>query len=234
MGWKSLIFANPDGDKGKKKEKESTEGAQNSFKSKFPSSGPIQETKTVTPAPAVQTAPAITPNNPACAPHLDKIMNMYEKGFEGLNLEGFDFFEFFKMVVEGGVDNPAMYNMAFTAAKSMGSTKESLLEQSNFYITEIQKVHNNYVAAGDKKRQEAITSKTTEETSLKTELIGIDTELERLTDLKKQKETALRDIDKKYEPTITEVECKLMANDMAMEGIVGSIQKVVTGINNNI
>lgn len=225
MGWKDLIFASPEGS-GKKEKKESTEGAQNSFKSKFPSSSPIKETKTVT--------TAITPANPACAPHLDKIMNMYEKGFEGLNMEGFDFYEFFKMVVEGGVNNPAMYTMAFTAAKSMGSTKESLLEQSNYYITEIQKVHGNYVAAGDKKRQEAISSKTTEETSLKTELIGIDSELERLTALKQQKEAELRDIDNKYEPTITEVECKLMANDMAMEGIVGSIQKVVTGINNNI
>jgi len=233
MSWKSLIFAGHNKDDDKKK-KEPTDNAQTSFKSKFPSNGPITETKTETPAVVTKTAPAITPSNPACAPHLDKIMSMYEKGFEGLNMEGFDFYEFFKMVVEGGVDNPQMYGMAFTAAKSMGSTKQSLLDQSNYYITEIRKVHNNYVMAGDKKRQEAITSKTTEETSLKTELIGIDSELERLNDLKKQKEAALKDIDNKYEPTITEVECKLMANDMAMEGIVGSIQKVVNGITNNI
>ena len=232
MGWKSLIFAGQE-DEGKEK-KETTENVQSSFTSKFPSSGPVATTKTVTPVAPVKTEKAITPDNPMCAPHLDKIMTMYENGFESLNIEGFDFFEYFKMVVEGGVQNAQMYGMAFTAAKSMGSTKQSLIDQSNYYITEIQKVHTNYVAAGNKKRHEAITSKTTEETSLKTELLGIDSDLERLTELKKQKESALRDIDNKYEPQITEVECKLMANDIAKERIIGSIMTVVDGINKNI
>lgn len=233
INWKGLIFADSSGEGESEKKITNLDEVQTSFKNKFPSTGPIQE-NIATVAPVVKTKQTITPNNPSCAPHLEKIMAMYEGGFENLNMEGFDFFEYFKMVIEGGVNESKTFTMAFNMAKAMGATKEKLIEESNFYINEIKKVHVDYVNAGDKKRQEAISAKTTEETSLKTELIGIDSELQRLSDLKKQKEAILKDIDNKYEPQIVEIECKLMANDMAMEGIIGSIQKVVTGINNNI
>jgi hypothetical protein len=235
MSWKKYVFANAAKDaESKENEKENLGKAKVSFENKFPSSGPIAETKTMKPVVPVQTATAITPNNPACAPHMDKIMNMYEKGFEGLNIDGFDFFEFFKMVVEGDVNNPQAYTMAFSMGKTMGATKETLLSQSEYYITEIQKVHQGYVTAGNTKRQQAIAAKTGEETELKGELTNIDTEIARLTALKSQTEKHLQAIDGKYAPDIEEIECKLMANNLAMEGIVGSIQKVVTGVKNNI
>lgn len=232
INWKGLIFADS-GEEGEKKVTDLDE-IQTSFQSKFPSSGPVQQNTVTETVKEVKRKQSITPNNPSCAPHLGKIMEMYEKGFESLNMDGFDFFEYFKMVIEGGINDSKAFTMAFNMAKAMNGTKESLLDQSNYYIDEINKVHSNYVEAGNKKLKEAISTKTIEETSLKTELMGIDSELLRLTNLKKVKETELKDIDNKFEPQITEIECKLMANDMAMESIIGSIQKVVTGINNNI
>ena len=176
----------------------------------------------------------ITPDNPACTPHLDKIMKLYEDGFDNLNMDGFDFFEYFKMVVEGGVNNPAMYTMAYGAAKAMGASKESLVSQSQFYIDEINKVYKVYVDNGTVKREEALKAKGGEEANLSKELNDINAEIARLTQLKQQKESTLATIDGKYAPQITDVECKLMANDIAREKIIATITTVVDGINKNL
>jgi len=237
MNWKKLIFASggEDDDSVKKSTPvETSKEASPSFQSKFPVTPTAVRNETITMP--TSSNPAITPNNPACAPHMEKIMTMYEQGFDSLNQAGYDFYEYFKSVVEGGVNNPTVYTMAFTMGKAMDKnlTKASLLSQSEFYISEIRKVHQQYVDAGNQKRQQAITSKTQEETTLNTDIRDIDVELNRLMTLKSQKQAELAKIDGKYQPQITEVECKLMANDVAMEGIVGSIQKVVQGINNNI
>ena len=138
MGFfKDLIFVNED-DKDKKKVEVV---AQDSFKSKFPSSngGGSPTSETSFPTQSVTTMAPITPENPACGPHLDKIMTLYEQGFDSLNQDGYDFYEFFKAVIEAGANNPAIYSMALTMAKAMDSkvSKESLLSQSQFYITEI-------------------------------------------------------------------------------------------------
>lgn len=81
MGFKDLFFINNE-----EKKTEPKEDSQKSFKTKFPSSG--SETSTVAPPTVTRTEPtmAITPDNPACAPHMDKIMKLYEDGFNGLNL----------------------------------------------------------------------------------------------------------------------------------------------------
>jgi hypothetical protein len=186
--------------------------------------------------PPVTTAAPITPDNPACAPHMDKIMGLYEQGFEGLNMAGYDFYEYFQAVVQTGVNNPAMYSMALTMAKSMDSTvtKETLLSQSQYYIDEINKVYNGYVGNGNTKRENALKAKGNEEAALSNELTEINNEIARLTQLKITKEAELTTIDGKYSPEITDVECKLMANDIAKERIIATIQTVVDGINTNI
>jgi len=231
MGFKDL-FINSDSDDNKKQKVETT---QNSFTSKFPSSGPVNETKS-TSVPQTSTTVDITPDNPACVPHLDKIMTLYEEGFNSLNMDGYDFFEYFQAVVQTGLNNPSMYGMALTMAKAMDSkvTKESLISQSKFYIEEINKVHSHYVSNGTAKREMALKAKGNEEANLAKELEDINSEIQRLTKLKSEKESALVSIDSKYTPEITDVECKLMANDMARERILASINSVVDGINKNI
>ena len=226
MGFKDLFFVSDDENKKETKE----ENVQQTFKSKFPSSGPVE---TVTKNTTVTSAP-ITPDNPACVPHLDKIMGLYESGFDGLNMEGYDFYEYFKMVVEAGPNSPTAYTMAFTMGKTAGATKDSLLSQADFYITEINKVHQHYVDNGTKRREAALKSKGTDESSLNNELTEINNEIARLNVLKGQKEAELAAIDGKYSPQITEVECKLMANDIARERILASITTVVNGIKTNL
>ena len=236
MAFKDLFFVNDD--KKDDKKKTETKEVQSSFENKFPSSGPVNETKTATPVAQQSTATMepITPENPACAPHLEKIMKLYEDGFNGLNMAGYDFFEYFQAVVQTAINNPAMYGMALTMAKAMDPTvsKQSLISQSEFYVTEINKVYQHYVENGTTKRKSALEAKGSEETSLTNELNGINSEIARLTQLKAQKESELATIDNKYSPQITEIECKLMANDIARERILASIKTVVDGINNNL
>ena len=245
MGFlKDLIFVNEDGDKDKKKE---TNTSQKSFTSKFPSSAAAApessvqkdwtaETGTATgnyKGSATTMAP-ITPDNPACGPHLDKIMEMYEKGFDSLDMEGYDFYEFFKMVVEAGATNPAVYGMAFTMAKTANATKETLLSQSEYYINEINKVHGTYSENGSTKREESLQAKGQEESMLSNELNGINNEIVRLNLEKNKVEGQLSLIDSKYSPTLTDIECKIMANNIAKDKIVSTIMTVVNGIKTNI
>jgi len=235
MGFKDL-FINDENSKEDKKEVVQ-EQKQTSFASKFPSSGPTA-TPVAAPVatPTAATAAPITPDNPACAPHMDKIMGLYEKGFDSLNMDGYDFYEYFQAVVQTGVNNPAMYTMALTMAQTMDKsvTKETLLSQSNFYIEEINKVYNGYVANGDAKRTSLLTAKSNEEAKLTSELTDINNEIARLTQLKITKESELSTIDGKYSPEITDVECKSMANDIAKERIIATITTVVDGINKNL
>lgn len=235
---KSLIFA----DSGDEKEKkvDTPEAGRKTFKSKFPSSEPIEDTPKAaafkSSFPTTSKVEAITPDNPSCGPHLDKIMAMYEKGFDNLNQDGYDFYEYFKAVVQVGVNNPEMYKMAFTMAKTMepNVSKTSLIDQSKFYVNEITTVHKHYVQTGESKRTEMLRLKGSEESTLQQEVLDIGAEIQRLTSLKSQKEGELSTIDSKYASEITDIECKLMANDMARDSIVGSINKVVKGINDNI
>ena len=46
------------------------------------------------------------PINISTNPFLGEILEVYQKGFEGLNSEGFDFFEMYKSVNAVGVTNP--------------------------------------------------------------------------------------------------------------------------------
>jgi hypothetical protein len=245
MGFKDLFFVN-DGSENKpeaESTKKATESAQQTFSNKFPSSAASytepkrEEIKTepsmVTATPMATTAP-ITPDNPSCAPHLEKIMKLYEDGFDGLNMEGYDFFEYFKMVVGAGVNNGAAYSMAFTMGQSMGATKETLLSQAQFYIDEISKVHKHYVDNGTSKKESVLKQKGDEEVNLTTELGSINAEISRLMGLKAEKEMALASINTKHAPEITEIECKLMANDMARDRILGTINTVVNGIKTNL
>ena len=115
-----------------------------------------------------------------------------------------------------------------------GVSKQSLLNQSEFYINEIDKVYKQYVSSGTQKRQETLQQKENEEGLLTLELNDINKEIIRLTALKGQKEEELSKIDGRYTPDLTEIDCKLMANDVAKDTILNSIRSVVMGIKQNL
>jgi hypothetical protein len=167
---------------------------------------------------------------------LSKALEVYENGFDSLNQPGYDFYEFFKAVMAGGIENPAIYAMAFGMGTAMDRTitKDKLLQQSDFYISEINKVYNDYVAKGTAKHQEVIAQKNHENESLVGELSLMKQQLEQLQVQITDRQNKLSVIDSKYGPMLGEVENKIAANDMAKQKIIGSIEQVRNGIVNNL
>lgn len=171
-----------------------------------------------------------------CTPYMDSIMEMYEKGFEGLNQAGYDFFEFYKMLHESGIDNPEAYKMAYKMATSMDKTvsKSNLLSQADFYIAEIEKVHRHYAEQGEGKLLQVNTEKENTERGLRNRLQEILAEKQRLEAEERGINSELANVNDKFLPQVKEVECKLLGNTQAKDIILSSIEKVVKGIKNNI
>jgi len=164
--------------------------------------------------------------------HLNNALEVYEKGFDSLNQPGYDFYEFFQAVMNAGVDNPQIYQMAFMMGAGMDKTitKDKLVEQSNFYISEIAKVYDEYVAKGNAKKEETINLKTNENQSLVSELDLMRQQMEALKTQIQDRESKLQAIDGKYGPKLQEIEGKLAANDMAKNKVIQSIEQVKNGI----
>jgi hypothetical protein len=197
---------------------------------KFPTSDSTSQPSSfsfpTTPTPTQTFIPSVSQE------HLNNALEVYEKGFDSLNQPGYDFYEFFQAVMNAGVDNPQIYQMAFMMGSGMDKTitKEKLVEQSNFYVAEINKVYNEYVSKGNTKKQETIDQKTSENQSLVGELDLMRQQMEALKTQIADREMKLQAIDGKYGPKLQEIEGKLAANDMAKNKIVQSIEQVKNGI----
>lgn len=166
-------------------------------------------------------------------PFLNEILDVYQKGFEGLNAEGFDFFEMYKSVSAVGVTNPQSYQMAFTMGKTINPnlSKDFLIEKAKHYLAEIDKVHSKYDATGNAKKQD-LNSKIVNEKNSLTKAIS-DLEL-KITELQKelnQKKIDLEKVDLINREDFSEIELKIEANNIAKQKIVESINTVLTGIN---
>jgi hypothetical protein len=237
MSWKKYIFTEDAEASTSKGSKETPKQEARSF-SQFPSGEGSKvestETKTVqTPTPTAEVV--VTPQTAACEPHMDKILNMYETGFDGLNMDGYDFFEFYQAILSSSKSSEA-FKMAFNMAQSMDSsiTKEKLVEQAKHYVDEVTKVHTNYQKQGAKKRESLMGEKESKRQTLSDEVQKIDQQIAQLSAQKTQKQTELLQIDSKYQPTLVDIDCKLMANDEAKNRLVNSINSVLTGINTNL
>ena len=218
--------------------------------------------KTSTPAPVKQpavsfseqsvgqTAPAFTfsseqaptPTQTYQAPvqvsneYMQKAFEMYEKGFESLNKDGFDFYEFYQSVMQGGPTNPQVYTMAFGMGSIMDKSlsKTKLINDADYYVAEITKVYNDNVSKGTAKKQNLLAQKDSEKKSLVTELENMEQQLEALKVQIDDRKRKLSDIDSKYSPDLTDFDNRLGANELAKNKIVDSIEQVKQGINLNI
>ena len=167
---------------------------------------------------------------------VSKFTDMYQKGFDSLNQAGYDFYEYFKAVMKGGVNNPAVYDMALGMAAAMDSsvTKEKLLSTAEFYLSEILKVYQNQVNSANGKKTALGSQRDLENQSLTSELENLQQQLSSLQLQIQDRKTKLSMIGDKYQPQVVDLDNKLMANDFAKNKIITDIQKVIDGINNNI
>ncbi|KAF2514050.1 hypothetical protein EYY60_04695 [Flavobacterium zhairuonense] len=194
-----------------------------------------------------QSAPILSPTNSKFPDHagessatnsltnpfLNEILQVYDKGFESLNVEGFDFFELYKSVLAVGVTNPQSYQMAFTMGKSLKSdlNKEFLLQKGSFYITEIEKVYAKYDAIGKTKKAELDNSITKEKYNLSKSISDLEAKIVELQKELEAKKLELQKIDPVNREQLSEIQLKMEANDLAKQKILSSINTVITGIN---
>ena len=186
------------------------------------------KTETPTPAPSMPTQ--------VTNEHLEKAFELYQKGFDSLNQPGYDFYEFYQAVMQAGPTNPQIYAMALTMASAMDKsiTKDKLVQQSEYYLAEINKVYQDYNSKGLSKKQDLTAQKQHENESLVGELSLLRQQLEAIQTQIADRENKLSVIDVKYAPMMVEVDSKLSANDMAKNKIVQSIEQVKNGIINNL
>lgn len=226
----NLIFADQKSGKDEPKEK---------YVSKFPETSGLGSTFP-TPsmeASSVTTAPVPTMSVPLeCAPHMEKIMKLYEDGFASLNKPGVEFYEFFEAIVEAGMNDPAAYKMALKilSKNEKTMTKDSLIGQSQYYIDELTKVHAGYKTDGIKMKNELMGNKESEGNKLKIDIKTIQDQIESMKNQLTGKQAQLSQIDAKYQPKIGDLDCKMMANDEAKNRILGTINNVVNGIRTNL
>jgi hypothetical protein len=166
-------------------------------------------------------------------PFLNEILEVYNKGFEGLNSEGFDFFELYKSVMAVGPTNPQSYQMAFTMGKTIKSdlSKEFLLEKSKFYISEIEKVYAKYDATGTSKNKDLNNTITTQKYNLSKNISDLESQISKLQVELETKKAELARIDFDNKEMFTQIQLKIEANNIAKQKILESINTVVTGIN---
>jgi len=198
----------------------------------FQQNAPVQQNASF--PQATQTYQPVTTNSNR---FLAEIVAVYENGFEKLNQPGYDFFEFYKAVISiGGGDNPQAYQMAYQMAQSMDKTvtKDTLIKQSDFYVGELEKVHETFSVGGSKKITDMQNNKNAESTSLSSDINSLTTQIELLTSQLNEKKNQLSAIDAKYFQPLSDVSEKLAANDIAKNTLISSIVKVKTNIQNNI
>lgn len=172
-------------------------------------------------------------NTPAANPFVDEIVQVYEKGVDSLNVEGFDFFELYKSVMAVGPTNPQSYQMAFTMGKTIQSdlTKEYLLEKSKYYIDEIEKVYTKYSNAGNARKIDLDTSLTRDKVNLSKSISDIEDQIASLQKELELKKAERSNMDAGSHEQYTEIQQKIEANNFAKAKIIDSINLVVSGIN---
>lgn len=215
FNWKSLFI--------------NDEASNSEDKAEIKQSAPIPVTDTKFPDHAGESSTTNSLTNP----FLNEIFEIYDKGFESLNAEGFDFFELYKSVLAVGVTNPQSYQMAFTMGKSIKSdlSKDFLLQKGSFYITEIEKVYAKYDTIGKAKKAELDNSITKEKYNLSKSISDLEAKIVELQKELEAKKLELQKIDPVNREQLSEIQLKMEANDLAKQKILNSINTVITGIN---
>jgi len=167
---------------------------------------------------------------------LGKVVEMYEAGFESLNQPGYDFYEFFKAIKAVGSNDASVYKMALTMATGVDSkvTKASLLKESEFYIKEIDKVHQQYQSKGSAKKSQIQDGLKFKKETLSNEISQLEKQILELQTNVSNKKNQLQSIDANLITDVAEIEQKIVANDLAKTKILEAITGVVEGIKNNL
>lgn len=163
---------------------------------------------------------------------ISKVQSAYESNFVKLNKPGVDFFEYFNLVKKQGFDKPGAYEMALDMTTGMNGelSKEILISQADGYISQINDLHQTQLQKGEAKKQEIVTNRDNEQKSLTDNLRNLKEQLESVQTQIQATENKLSVVDSKYQPQLSDIEQRLMANDLVKNKMVVDLNKVKQGI----
>lgn len=144
-------------------------------------------------------APSETPTNTGIPPETPKqrtipepagaqdeqIAQILSETLEKANLEGFDYFEFAKIIDFLKPTLPAeqtLYQTAFISGNTMGATKEKLIQAANFYLDVLKKKANEFEGTCQSKIQETVTIREKELKDMETAIQEKATTIQKLTE----------------------------------------------------
>ena len=240
MSWKNLFIVDENGQETVTPVPSETKKPTTSFPTSGPSVQPAAASFTTSNSSFPQNGAAFPVSTPIIQSSgnrfINDIVDLYDKSFTKLNQPGYDFFEFYKMVSKGGIDNPQVYVMALEMAHSMDAnvSKDSLVSQSDYYVFELMKVHDAISSDGNAKLIALNKTKSEESATLTGDIEALTGQLQLLNQQLNERKSALSEIDTKYQPKLTETTEKLSANDTARDTIISSINRVKNNIQNNL
>lgn len=167
---------------------------------------------------------------------LKTVLKMYEDGFTSLNKPGYDFYEFFKAIDSVGSHDAQVYKMALTMANTVDHnvTKEMLLTHADYYVFEINKVHDQYEAQGLAKKKEIQENSVQNKSRLSGEIKALEKELAHIQGKIADKNKELKSLDTNLITEITEIDQKITCNTLAKNRILEAIDTVANGIKNHL
>ena len=169
--------------------------------------------------PSVQTSQIITK-----ASYTGKFDSVLESIIEKENLPGPDVYELITSVKElmsAGLSEDQAYRSAFTAFKSMGLTKERLLETSNHYINVVNGVHEEF-------KTKVIGQKETEHSQLDQQRSDKINEINRLTEEVKGLNIQCNDLQNEISENKQEIEGSYNKVTSFFNDVMNKIQNYLT------
>lgn len=213
--WKSLIFVQEEGAKPAEPQKTETKTTFDDHKK-----------------PTV-TMPSSTTASQSV---LTEVATAYERGFDSLNQDGYDFFELYKAVMAVGADNNQAYTMAFAMGKGIKPdlNKAQLVEKGRAYIAELEKVHAGFSQKGMAKKAEINQQLNYENSSLTQNIAQLEKQIAELQSQLNKNKSHLADLQSKFAGPLADIDQRIVANDQAKANLVASLEKVINGINQNL
>lgn len=168
-----------------------------------------------------------------CDNEVKSVLGVYEKMLADNNQDGYDFFEFYKTIMENDPNNIPLYQMVFNIAKSVDKniTSDKLKSSAEYYLKLIIDSFTNFdnectirlnqLDAEKEKRKVDLTDRLK---TLETQMQDIKTEIEY--NLK-----TLGNIDNEYAEKIEANNCFKYANTVIKDKMVESLSLVKNNIN---
>ncbi len=182
--------------------------------------------------PMVQQEITVSPDSKI----MNKVLATYSKGFEALNIPGFDLFEFYDGIKAAGATDQSGYKMAFAFACSSNPslTVDYLLQTGEQYITQINQKKDEFKKNGKAKKTQLLTQQKQEQKTLTDDIAKFDKQIAKLEKERDQKRLNLNNIDQKYLTQLNEVSMTIAASDTVSGTITSELRTTLNRINQHL